>query len=203
MVQTGKIQAMVNKGGCQPSHLMFADDIFMFSNGHKKTLQNLMELLDKYQKASCQVVNKEKSKCFVGGVSDLRRNEIENALQMEVSIFPDKYLRVILNPGRVKTHQVWGMVEMMQNMLAGWMGKLLAFSARLTLVKYVLCSMPIYIMSVYKWPKSVILTCERIIRNFLWSGDPNVKKLVTVKWDQVNASIEEGGLGLRRLEVMN
>ncbi|XP_026428863.1 uncharacterized protein LOC113324790 [Papaver somniferum] len=197
MVQTGKIQAMVSRGGCQPSHLIFADDIFIFCNGNKKTLQNLMELLDKYQKASGQMVNKAKSKCFVGGVSDLRRNEIANALQMELSVFPDKYLEVILNPGRVKTHQVWGTVEMMQHMLARWMGKLLAFSARLILVKYVLCSMPIYIMSVYKWPKSVILTCERIIRNFLWSGDPNVKKLVTVKWDQVNAPIEEGGL--RRL----
>ncbi|XP_026442769.1 uncharacterized protein LOC113342427 [Papaver somniferum] len=140
-----------------------------------------------------QEVNKVKSKCFVGGVSASRQNSIAEQMQMKLSFFPDKYLGEILNQGRVKSHQVWGIVEMMQKMLAGWMGKLLAFSPRLTLVKFVLFSMPIYNMSVYKWPKNVIQACERIIRNFLWSGDPSVKKLVTVKWDEVNSPIAEGG----------
>ncbi|XP_026428416.1 uncharacterized protein LOC113324313 [Papaver somniferum] len=203
LVQMGKMQSMVNRGGYQPTHLMFSDDIFIFCNGQKKNLKNLMDLLMKYQKSSVQEMNKAKRKCFVGGVPNIIRNAIAQALQIHLSTFSDKYLGVILNPGRVKTHQVWWMVEMMQKMLAGWMGKLLAFSARLTLVKFVLCSMPIYTMPVYKWPKSVIQVCERIIRNFLWSGDPAVKKLVNVKWDTVNAPVEEGGLGLRRLEAMN
>ncbi|XP_026398834.1 uncharacterized protein LOC113294667 [Papaver somniferum] len=144
LVQMGKMQAMVNRGGFQPTHLIFADDIFIFCNGQKKSLENLMDLLMEYQKSSGQEMNKAKSKFFVGGVSYIRRNVIAQALQMQLSTFPEKYLGVILNPGRVKSHQVWGMVEMMQKMLAGWMGKLLAFSARLTLVKFVLCSIPTY-----------------------------------------------------------
>ncbi|XP_026451256.1 uncharacterized protein LOC113351500 [Papaver somniferum] len=151
MVQEGKIQAMVTRGNFQPSHLMFADDIFIFCNGHKKSLDNLMNLLSKYQNSSGKVVNRNKSKCFVGGVSHAIRIEIAEYLQMGLSELPDNYLGVILNPGRVKSYQVWEMVELMEKMLAGWM----------------------------------------------------VKKLVTMKWDQVNAPIMEGGLGLRRLEVMN
>ncbi|XP_026377791.1 uncharacterized protein LOC113272102 [Papaver somniferum] len=104
------------------------------------------------------------------------------------------YLGVILNPGRVKEHQVWGSVEMMQEMLASWRGTLLAFPSRLTLVKFVLCRYPIFTISVYKWLKVVIKECERIIRNFLWTGDPAEKKLITVKWEEVNAPISEGGL---------
>ncbi|XP_026452033.1 uncharacterized protein LOC113352429 [Papaver somniferum] len=148
-------------------------------------------------------VNKNKSKYFVGGVSNARKTDIVEYLKMGLSELPDAYLGVILNPGRVKSYQVWGMVELIQKMLAGWMGHLLAFSARLTLVKHVLCSIPIYNMAVYKWPKAVIKECEKITRNFIWSGDPSVKKLVTVKWNEVNAPLIEGGLGLRRLEVMN
>lgn len=148
-------------------------------------------------------MNKAKSKCFVGGVPSSRQSNIAEQMQMKLASLLDKYLGVILSQGRVKAHQVWGVVEMMQKMLAGWMGKLLAFSARLPLVKFVLCSMHIYNMSVYRWPKSVIQACERIIRNFLWSGDPSVKKLVTVNWDEVNSPLEEGGLGLRRLEIIN
>ncbi|XP_026396176.1 uncharacterized protein LOC113290802 [Papaver somniferum] len=174
---------MVCRGGCQPTHLMFADDIFIFCNGNKRTLENLMAILMKYQNNSGQEVNKAKSKCFVGGFSTTRQQEIANFLQMDRSFFPDKYLGVILNPGKVTTQQLSGMVEMMQKILAGWIGKMLAFSTRLTLVKHVLCSMPIYTMVVYKWTKLVIQACERIIRNFLWSGDPSVKNLITIKWD--------------------
>ncbi|XP_026383776.1 uncharacterized protein LOC113279290 [Papaver somniferum] len=131
------------------------DDIFVFYNGHKKSLEQLMQLLMKYQQASGQMVNKSKSKCFVVGVTESRRREITGFLQMELSDFPDKYLGVILKPGRVKKSQVWSIAEILQKLLAGWM------------------------------------------------GDPAVKKLITVKWDEVCAPMEEGGLGIRRLEVVN
>ncbi|XP_026387520.1 uncharacterized protein LOC113282432 [Papaver somniferum] len=173
MVHEGLLETVVNRGGCKPSHLMFADDIFIFCNEHKITLDNLMGLLTRYQAASGQTVNRAKSKCFIGGVTEDRKQVIAERLQMEISEFPDKYLGVMMIPGRVKSIHVWGMVEMLQKQLAGWIGKLLAFSARLTLVKFVLCS------------------------------DPSVKKLVTVKWEEVNAPLAEGGPGIRRLEVMN
>ncbi|XP_026435781.1 uncharacterized protein LOC113333563 [Papaver somniferum] len=86
-----------------------------------------------------------------GGSSDTRKNRIADYLLMGLSELPDTYLGVILCPGSVKTYQVWGMVELMQKMLAGWI----------------------------------------------------VKKLITVKWDELNAPITESGLRLRRLEVMN
>ncbi|XP_026419470.1 uncharacterized protein LOC113315405 [Papaver somniferum] len=203
MVHEGLLKTMVNRGGCQPSHLMFADDIFIFCNGHKRTLDNLMSSLTRYQAASRQTVNRAKSKCFICGVTEDRNKVIAERLQMEISEFPDKYLGVMLSPGRFKSIHVWGMMEMLQKKLAGWIGKLLDCSARLTLMKFFLCSIPIYNMSVYKWPKAVIKECERIIRNFLWTGDPSVNKLVIVKWEEVNAPLTEGGLGIRRLEVMN
>ncbi|XP_026447023.1 uncharacterized protein LOC113347555 [Papaver somniferum] len=147
--------------------------------------------------------NRVKSKCFLGGVNENRRRSIAESLQMELSDFPDKYLGVVLNPGRVRNHQVWGMVELMNKILAWWMGKMLSFSERLTLVKSVLCSIHVYNMSVYRWPANVIKECEKIVRNFLWSGDPAVKKLITVKYEKICAPITEGGLGIRRFEVIN
>ncbi|XP_026398453.1 uncharacterized protein LOC113294270 [Papaver somniferum] len=128
MIQEGLIQTMVNKNGCKPSHLMFADDIFLFCNGHKRTLDNLMGFIMKYQSAPGQTANRAKSKCFVGGVTEERRYIIAKRLQMELSGFLDKYLGVILCPGR---------------------------------------------------------------------------KLITVKWDEVNSHFVEGGLDIRRWEVVN
>ncbi|XP_026378882.1 uncharacterized protein LOC113273361 [Papaver somniferum] len=122
--------------------------------------------------ASGQVINKVKSKCFVGGVSGSRRRTIAESLQMELSDFPDKYLGVVLNPGRVR------------------------------IINFGAC-IPVYNMSVYRWPANVIKECENIVRNFLWSGDPVVKKLITVKFEELCVPITEGGLGIRRFEVIN
>ncbi|XP_026419779.1 uncharacterized protein LOC113315735 [Papaver somniferum] len=58
-------------------------------------------------------------------------------------------------------------------------------------------------MSIYKWPKKVVHACERIIRNYLWSGNAEDKKCITLKWDKVCTSTEEGGLGIRKLEDLN
>ncbi|XP_026450621.1 uncharacterized protein LOC113350706 [Papaver somniferum] len=165
-------------------HICYLQMTFLFSlMDKKKSLENLMGMLMDYQNASGQVINKMKSKCFVGGVTESRKRLIAESLQMELSEFPDKYLGVILCPDRVKSYQVWGMMVIMHKMLDGWMGKLLSFADKLTLVKSVLCSVPVYNMSVYKWPKNVIKECEKIVRNLLWSGDPAVKKLITVKFE--------------------
>lgn len=75
--------------------------------------------------------------------------------------------------------------------LATQIGKFLNFQAIITLIKFVLSSILIYNMSIYKWPKKVIETFERIIRNFLWSGNVDEKKFVTISWDKVCSPLEE------------
>lgn len=47
------------------SHLAFADDMIIFSNGSKKSLQHLVNFLARYEAESGQLI-KEKS-CFVVG----------------------------------------------------------------------------------------------------------------------------------------
>ncbi|XP_026459189.1 uncharacterized protein LOC113359830 [Papaver somniferum] len=192
-----------NKGGIHPTHLMLADDVFIFLNGAKKSVTNLLKLLDDYQKSSGQVINKLKSKYFIDGTSDLRKNYLQNIIQMKVSVFPDKYLGVILVTGKVKSSTIWPMMEIMQRKLATWKGKLLSFQERLVLIKSVLCSIPVYNMAIYKWPSSVIKACEKIIRNFLWYGDSETRKYKVLYWRKVCTPYSEGGLGIQRIEVIN
>ncbi|XP_026416501.1 uncharacterized protein LOC113311934 [Papaver somniferum] len=181
-VAEGLIIPMIVRKGIHPTHLFFADDVFLLCNRAKKSITNLMKLLDDYQKGSGQIINKTKSKIFIDGNSVIRKNQIKEILQMELSTFPDKYLGVILSPGRVKVSTVWLMVELIQIKLAAWKGKLLSFQDRLVLIKSVLFSIPIYNMVVYKCPASIIKVCEKVIRNFLWSGDGDVRKYTILAW---------------------
>ncbi|XP_026416700.1 uncharacterized protein LOC113312161 [Papaver somniferum] len=203
MVQSVQLQPMLSRNDIHPSHIFFADDVFLFCNGDKRNAKKLATLLKEYQEASGQIFNLAKSKCFIGGTSTLRKQQIASECRMPLANFPDKYLGVYLTPGRIKTQHIWNCVEQIQASLAGWMGKLLSFQERLILIKHVLSSIPIYSMSVYKWPQRALKDCEQMIRNFLWTGDPSKRKSVVLKLDKVCSPFEEGGLGLRRLEIMN
>jgi hypothetical protein len=63
--------------------------------------------------------------------------------------------------------------------------------------------MTIYNISIYSWPTSILKSIEAWIRNFIWSGSIDERKLVTVAWKKICAPFEEGGLGLRSLKVLN
>lgn len=71
------------------------------------------------------------------------------------------------------------------------------------LVKSVIHGMMLYSFLVYSWPISLLKTVDRWIRNFIWSGDVNQKKICTVSWNKVCSPTKEGGLGLRSLRDIN
>lgn len=63
--------------------------------------------------------------------------------------------------------------------------------------------MLIHCISVYDLPVSLIKEIEKCVRNFIWFGDIEKRKVVTVAWHKVCKKIDEGGLGLRSLGVLN
>ncbi|WJX41072.1 hypothetical protein P8452_28481 [Trifolium repens] len=63
--------------------------------------------------------------------------------------------------------------------------------------------MLLYSFKIYSWPRSLIKLLDSCIRNFVWSGSIDTKKLVTLSWDKVCTPVSSGGLGLRRLKDMN
>lgn len=74
---------------------------------------------------------------------------------------------------------------------------------RVQLVKSVIHGMLAYSFHIYVWPISVIKQVDGWIRNFIWSGNIQKRKYVTVAWKKVYASISEGGLGIRSIRSIN
>jgi hypothetical protein len=87
--------------------------------------------------------------------------------------------------------------------LAAWKASLLSMAGRVQLIKSVAQSMLLDCLSIYSWPVSLIKDMEKWMRNFLWSGDINKKKLVTVAWHKSCKPLKEGGLGIRNLSDIN
>ncbi|GKB65097.1 hypothetical protein Tco_0921283 [Tanacetum coccineum] len=87
--------------------------------------------------------------------------------------------------------------------LSKWKMKTLSIGGRLTLLKAVLGSLPIYHMSIFKVPKNVLHRMESIRSRFFNGIDLNSKKAIWVKWSKVLASKEKGGLGVSSFYALN
>ncbi|GKD54724.1 hypothetical protein Tco_1288111 [Tanacetum coccineum] len=85
-------------------------------------------------------------------------------------------------------------VDKMVDRLSKWKMKTLSMGGRLTLLKAVLGSMPIYHMSIFKVPMKVLQRMESIRSRFFSGVDLNSKKSIWVKWSKVLCSKEKGGL---------
>jgi ribonuclease HI len=113
------------------------------------------------------------------------------------------YLGVPIFRGKPKAVYFQPIVDKVKLKLASWKASLLTYAGRIQLVKSVIQSMLIYSITTYSWPVSLIKELERYMRNFIWSGDLLVKKVVTVSWNKVCSPVDEGGLGIRSLSNLN
>ena len=61
--------------------------------------------------------------------------------------------------------------------------------------------MPTYRFSIPAAPKSILKEIRRLQRNLLWGGREEKAKFSLVCWEDICQPKEQGGLGLRDLEV--
>jgi hypothetical protein len=67
--------------------------------------------------------------------------------------FPFTYLGVPLHYEKLRREEIQPIVDKIMKRISGWKGKLMSYEARLTLLKACLASIPIYLMSIVKFPK--------------------------------------------------
>ncbi|GKA30655.1 hypothetical protein Tco_0716960 [Tanacetum coccineum] len=61
----------------------------------------------------------------------------------------------------------------------------------------------IYYLSIFKAPESIINSLERMRAKFFWGGSHGNNKMAWVRWDNVLASLDQGGLGIGSLKAFN
>ena len=94
-------------------------------------------------------------------------------------------------------------VNKCERKLANWKQKLLFFGGRLTLIKVVLNSIPIYFFSFFRVPKSILDKLVWLQRRFLWGGGVEHKQIAWVKWESVCLPKQKGGIGIRDFRKFN
>ncbi|KAF6136894.1 hypothetical protein GIB67_018933 [Kingdonia uniflora] len=144
-----------------------------------------------------------KSKIFMSSIPLTRRRIVSDIFGFKEGTFPKTYLGIPLIQGRVTKQAIIPLIEKILKRANIWTGSMISFQGRVTLAKFVLNSIPIHNMVIYKWPRSLIKGGDNIIRNYIWTGDPTKRKGVTLKWEKVCEPVNEGGLGVRSLGEVN
>ena len=109
------------------SHLFFADDSLLFTRASRQECAIIVDVLNKYELASGQKINYEKSEVsFSRGVSTMQREELTNILHMQQVDRHEKYLGIPSISGRSKKAIFDSLMDRIRKKLQGWKEKLLS-----------------------------------------------------------------------------
>ncbi|GKB43988.1 RNA-directed DNA polymerase, eukaryota, reverse transcriptase zinc-binding domain protein [Tanacetum coccineum] len=116
---------------------------------------------------------------------------------------PSKYLGVQVGANMSRLSS-WHEVEAkISSRLSRWKLKTLSIGGRLTLLKSVLSSIPLYYMSLFKAPSGTLNALEVIRRNLFNGMERLERKIAWISWDKILASMKYGGLGVSSFYALN
>ncbi|KAF9675131.1 hypothetical protein SADUNF_Sadunf09G0000200 [Salix dunnii] len=181
-------------------HLAFADDIIFFFNGTKSSIKRITNFLVEYEQCSCQKVNSSKSGFILSARASLSRaSVVGGALGFHRIRLPTKYLGMPLYRGPKKSFLWDDLISRIAARMEGWEAKVLLPGGCITILNSIFTSMPLYLLHVIVPPKSVMCRIERLFNKFLWSSKGQ-KRIHWECWEDLCYPVEEGGLGMRRLQ---
>ena len=143
------------------SHLLFADDTFIFCDVEPTQIANLRAILARFEEALGLSINLGKSELvLVGAVHNLE--VLVGLLGCRQSSLPLKYLGLLLG-AKFKDLFIWNLIlEKMEWRLAGWKRLYLSKGGKVTLIKSTLSSLPTYFLSLLPLPGKVAKRMEKL-----------------------------------------
>nr|GEX66081.1 putative RNA-directed DNA polymerase, eukaryota, reverse transcriptase zinc-binding domain protein [Tanacetum cinerariifolium] len=156
--------------------LQFADDALFFGEWSRLNAYNLINIL----------------RCF----------ELASGLKVNLEV---DFLELGPPVGRkMRLCDGWqGIIDRFRDRLSLWNAKTLSVGGRLTLIIFVLGSLPVYYLSLFKAPMSVLKVLDSIRCRFFQGHNVSEKGIKWVKWKSILLGSDRGGLGVGCLQSKN
>eukprot|EP00253_Pinus_taeda_P023068 PITA_23068 len=183
------------------THLLFVDDILIFTNGSFNELKELKCIFDLFLKATGMQINSRKSQVCVADFERRERTRMANLFPFLLQPLdsPFKYLGFWLKPAAYKKEDWNYLIAKIEAKISHWSFRWLSRAGRLTLIKSVLLAILVYWAALTWVPKGVMEKIRRICCRFLWAGKNESSVLPWVAWDKVARPKDWGGWGIKIL----
>jgi hypothetical protein len=194
----------ITRGGTRLNHLFFADDSLLFCKAKASELESLQAILDSYEHASGQKLNKEKTSIFFSrNTKSAVRANLSHLIGVPPTQQYENYLGLPALVGRSRYRSFEGLKGRIWDKMHGWKEKFLSQAGKEVLLKAVVQAIPTYTMSVFQLPKTLCRDINSMMSKFWWGHKDNDKKIAWLSWAKMGRSKEAGGLGYRDLECFN
>lgn len=110
-----------------------------------------------------------------------------------------RYLGVPIFSGRVKSCYLYDLLLKISKKIEGWKMRYISAGARLLLIKIVLSSLLVHLLSVLPVPKQIFDKINSLFSTFFWGSLEGRPKRKWVSWEAVCKPVDEGGVGLRNI----
>ncbi|XP_024014348.1 uncharacterized protein LOC112088307 [Eutrema salsugineum] len=187
----------------QLTHLCFADDLMVFVDGNKRSVEGVLEVFDDFAIHSGLHISLEKSTIYMAGIENVEKEAIIEQFPFESGNLPVRYLGLPLLTRRMTSADYLPLIEKIRSQITSWSARPLSFGGRLQLLNSVVFSLTNFWISAFRLPKSCIQEIDKLCSAFLWSGPALNSRKTKVAWSVVTTPKREGGLGLKSLEVAN
>lgn len=185
------------------THLCFADDLMVFADGTKKSIEGIVTVFEKFDRMSGLKISMEKSTLFMAGCSVQRKDEISTKFRFADGSLPVRYLGLPLLTKNMTVADYLPLIEKIRKRIHTWTNRFLSYARRMQLIKSVISSLTNFWMAAFRLPSGCTKEIERICSAFLWSGPDLNGKKTKIAWPDLCRKKEEGGLGFRPLKEVN
>jgi hypothetical protein len=151
------------------SHLLFADDCFLFFKATPNEASVLKNILSVYETASGQAINLQKSEFYCSrNVPTEAREAVANQLGVSQVLGTGKYLGLPSMIGRSKKSTFKFIKDRLWKKISSWSSRHLSQAGREIMIKSILQSIPTYVMSIFLLPSTLIGDIENMLNSFWW-----------------------------------
>eukprot|EP00253_Pinus_taeda_P026324 PITA_26324 len=187
------------------THLLFVDDILLFSNESLEDCRTLKKILDLFLKATGLCINERKSTLTCVGMPRELVRRVELVLNFEIKSMEDafKYLGFFLKPDNYRIKDWKWILVKIESKLKHWSFKWLSKEGRLVLIKSVLMAILVYWASLTWVPKGILSSIDKLCSRFLWAGSKTKKVTPWIAWDKVARPKEWGGWGIKIIDCFS
>ncbi|GJV76417.1 RNA-directed DNA polymerase, eukaryota [Tanacetum coccineum] len=173
------------------SHLFYADDVIFVGKWNSSNLSTIVNVLKWFYLASGLKINLNKSKLMGIGISHDVVALAAKSIGCSILHTPFNYLGVKVG-GIMSRLSSWDdAIAKLSARLSKWKLNSISIGGRLTLIKSVLSSLPLYYMSSFKVPKGILSKMGSIRRNFFNGVENAKKKMSLIGWNKILASMKK------------